>query len=239
MMYEKHIENIYYFKHHYIEFFDTLKPEIRIKLNWILEAIARRDRLEIKFVKRVAGTTKLQEIRLEVGSDIFRVFAYCDLFCVVLLNGFQQKSNGDLNAEQCFAENLRDEYLGDQRWADNHEKKVLGERYGYLSFRSLDKRINSRLMSFTDHLDQQVGIQGSKTRVDFEDSFERFKLATLLGALRKEAGMTLQQGALKSGTTPNFISRVESNVSNLKLSTIMRIIGDMGGCLRISVDLVD
>ena len=99
------------------------------------------------------------------------------------------------------------------------------------------KKTNNNLTSFTDHLDEQYGKKGSDKRNKYEEEFEAFKLGVMLQELRKEQGLTQEQLAEKCGTTKNYISRIENDASDIRLSTLMRIIRDgLGGQLRVSVD---
>lgn len=99
------------------------------------------------------------------------------------------------------------------------------------------KKANSNLTSFTDHLDAQYGKKGIDKRNKYEEEFEAFKLGVMLQELRKEQGLTQEQLAEKCGTTKTYISRIENDASDIRLSTLMRIIRDgLGGQLRVSVD---
>ena len=50
--------------------------------------------------------------------------------------------------------------------------------------------------------------------------------------------MTQEELAFKVGTTKNYISRIENNASDIRLSTLMRIIRDgLGGQLKLSVNI--
>lgn len=99
------------------------------------------------------------------------------------------------------------------------------------------KKANSKLTSFTDHLDEQYGKKGTEKRNKYEEDFEAFKLGVMLQELRKEQGLTQEQLAEKCGTTKTYISRIENDASDIRLSTLMRIIRDgLGGQLRVSVD---
>jgi len=103
---EKFIRNIFYFKSYYLDFFGTLKPEVRMKFNWTLKLIATIDRIPIKFFKHLEGTSGLYEIRVEVGTDIYRVFSFFDKGqLIVLVNGFQKKSQKTPKSEIELAEN--------------------------------------------------------------------------------------------------------------------------------------
>ena len=102
----------------------------------------------------------------------------------------------------------------------------------------MKKKPNSNLMSFEDHLDQQYGKRGISERESFEEGFEAFKLGVMIQKLRKEKGLTQEQLARKCGTTKTYISRIENNASDIRLSTLMRIIREgFGKHLRLSVEL--
>jgi len=101
----------------------------------------------------------------------------------------------------------------------------------------MKKTKNNNLTSFTDHLDQQYGKRGTVERESFEEGFEAFKLGVMLQELRKKNGLTQEQLAQKCGTTKTYISRIENNASDIRLSTLMRIIREgFGKQLRLSLE---
>ena len=101
----------------------------------------------------------------------------------------------------------------------------------------MKKKANNDLTSFTDHLDEQYGMKGTKERAIFEEGFEAFKLGVIIQELRKEQGLTQEQLAQKCGTTKTYISRIENDASDIRLSTLMRIVREgLGGQLKLSVD---
>lgn len=100
------------------------------------------------------------------------------------------------------------------------------------------KKTNKNLTSFADHLDKQYGKKGTPARKKYEEGFEAFKLGAMLQDLRKEQGLTQGELAEKCGTTKTYISRIENNASDIRLSTLMRIIREgLGGQLKLSVDI--
>ncbi len=98
---------------------------------------------------------------------------------------------------------------------------------------------NKHLTSFQDHLDEQYGLRGTPDREKFEEGFEAFHLGVIIQELRKENGLTQEQLAVRCGTTKNYISRIENNASDIRLSTIMRIFKEgFGRQLRLNIDTV-
>ena len=100
------------------------------------------------------------------------------------------------------------------------------------------KNKSKNLISFASHLDKQYGKRGTETREKYEEGFETFKLGVMLQELRKEQGMTQEQLAQKCGTTKTYISRIENHASDIRLSTLMRIIREgFGRHLKLMVDI--
>ncbi|WP_316792187.1 helix-turn-helix transcriptional regulator [Pedobacter frigoris] len=98
------------------------------------------------------------------------------------------------------------------------------------------KTQNENLKSFTSHLDEQYGVKGTLERENYEEEFETFKLGVMIQELRKAQGLTQGQLAEKCGTTKTYISRIENDASDIRLSTLMRIIHDgLGKHLKLNV----
>lgn len=97
---------------------------------------------------------------------------------------------------------------------------------------------NKNLISLSEHIDKQYGKHGTKNREAFEEGFEAFKLGVMLQEMRKEQGLTQEELADKCGTTKTYISRIENNASDIRLSTLMRIISQgLGGHLKLTVEM--
>ena len=102
----------------------------------------------------------------------------------------------------------------------------------------MKKQTNNNLTSFADHLDTQYGKRGTTEREEFEEGFESFKIGVMLQELRNEQGMTQEQLAAKCGTTKTYISRIENDASDIRLTTLMRIVRQgFGKHLKMSVEI--
>ena len=111
-MSEKFIGDIFYYENHYLDFFEKLKPEVKKKFNWTLQLIATIDRVPEKFFKHMTNSTGIYEVRVEVGSDIYRVFSFFDKGnLIILVNGFQKKSQKTPKNEIELAEKLKKKYF--------------------------------------------------------------------------------------------------------------------------------
>lgn len=102
----------------------------------------------------------------------------------------------------------------------------------------MKKDNKNNLTSFASHLDEQYGVRGTEMRELFEEEFESFKLGVMIHDLRKEQGMTQEQLAQKCGTTKTYISRIENDASDIRLSTLKRIFREgFGRHLKFSLDV--
>jgi phage-related protein len=114
-MEERFLRNIFYYKRYYLDFFKTLNTDVKRKFNWTLKLIATLERVPIKYFKNVKGSTGIYEIRVEAGSNIFRVFYFFDRGkLVVLINGFQKKSQKIPKKEIVMAEKLKKQYFDEK-----------------------------------------------------------------------------------------------------------------------------
>jgi len=96
----------------------------------------------------------------------------------------------------------------------------------------------NNLVSWDDHLDKKYGKIGTPSREKYEEGYENFKIGILIQEARKQQNLTQEELALKCGTTKNYISRIENNASDIRLSTLMRIIREgLGGHLKLSLEL--
>ena len=100
------------------------------------------------------------------------------------------------------------------------------------------KTRKNKLVDLEALIDQQYGKPGTDKRDNFEEGYEAFKLGVMLQELRHQHNMTQEQLAIKCGTTKNYISRIENDASDIRLSTLMRIIREgFGQQLKLSIGL--
>ena len=108
----KIIREIFFFEDDYLNFYKDLKVEVKKKFDWTLQLIATHERIPEKYFKHITGSTGLYEVRVEVGTNIFRVFSFFDRGqLVVLVNGFQKKSPKTPKSEIELGEKLKKEYF--------------------------------------------------------------------------------------------------------------------------------
>jgi len=99
-------------------------------------------------------------------------------------------------------------------------------------------KIKNKIVTFEEHLDREYGKIGTASRDKYEQEFEAFKLGVMLQEIRKQQKLTQEQLAKKCGTTKTYISRIENDASDIRLSTLMRIIQEgLGGHLKLTVEV--
>jgi len=100
------------------------------------------------------------------------------------------------------------------------------------------KKINKNITTFEELLDNQYGKRGTPKREQWEQEFEVFRLGALLEDARLKMGLTQEELAKRCGTNKSYISRIENNASDIRLSTLLKIIQKgFGGQLKLTLQL--
>ena len=102
----------------------------------------------------------------------------------------------------------------------------------------MKKSENKNIVTFDEIIDKKYGKRGTPKREKWEQDFESFHLGVLLEDARIKLGMTQEELAKKCGTNKSYISRIENNVSDIRLSTLMKIIRQgFGGHLKLTLQI--
>jgi len=100
------------------------------------------------------------------------------------------------------------------------------------------KKINDNIMSLDQFKDKHYGKIGSKQRDDLESDYQNFKIGALIHEARINKGMTQEELADKIGTNKSYISKIENDVKEVRLSTLQKIVHlGFGGELEVSIRL--
>ena len=99
-------------------------------------------------------------------------------------------------------------------------------------------KANKDIKTLAEFKDEHYGKVGSSKRDKLDKEFEVFKLGVLIQEARLEKGLTQEQLAQKCGTNKAYISKVENNVKDVRISTLQRIVElGFGGQLQLSIKL--
>jgi DNA-binding XRE family transcriptional regulator len=97
---------------------------------------------------------------------------------------------------------------------------------------------NSNVITLEQFKDKHYGKIGTKKRDELEAGYESFKLGVLLHEARTEKGLTQEELALKVGMTKSYISKIENNVKEVRISTLQKIVElGFGGKIQLSIQI--
>jgi DNA-binding XRE family transcriptional regulator len=100
------------------------------------------------------------------------------------------------------------------------------------------KTKNKNLTTLEEFKEKNYGKVGTPERDELEAGYENFRIGALIHDTRIEMGMTQEQLAEKVGTTKSYISKIENNLKEARISTLQKIIElGFGGRLELSIKI--
>lgn len=100
------------------------------------------------------------------------------------------------------------------------------------------KRNDDKIRTLEEIKEAHFGKRGTLERERLEDGYQDFKIGVLIQEARLKKGMTQQELADKVGTTKSYISKIENDIKEARLSTLQRIVElGFGGELELSIKL--
>jgi phage-related protein len=108
------------YKSYFDDFFKDQPQKVRDKIIKILDIIEQVERIPTTYLKYIEGTNGLFEIRVQLGNNIFRIFCFFDgNRFIILLTGFQKKTQKTPQTEIERAVRLMNEYYEEKRKETN------------------------------------------------------------------------------------------------------------------------
>jgi DNA-binding XRE family transcriptional regulator len=96
----------------------------------------------------------------------------------------------------------------------------------------------SKTLTLDQFKEVHYGKRGTSKRDQLEKGYENFKLGALIHEARIEKGLTQDELAEKCGTTKSYISKIENNIKEVRISTLQKIVElGFGGHLQLSIKL--
>lgn len=81
------------YKRYFLDFYEKQDERVQEKIEWTLNLVRTLKQVPERYFKHMEGTKGLYEVRVEIGSNIFRIFSFFDeSSLVVLVNAFQKKT---------------------------------------------------------------------------------------------------------------------------------------------------
>ena len=103
---------------------------------------------------------------------------------------------------------------------------------------NISMKNKENITTLEEILDKKYGRKGTQKREIWEQEFEAFKLGVMIEEARRQRGMTQEELATKCGTNKSYISRIENDASDIKLSTLLKIIQQgLGGRLHLTLEM--
>ena len=100
-----------FYKDYFDDFFVKQRDKVKDKIIWTLELIEELEQIPETYLKHIKNTEGLYEIRVQQGSDIFRIFCFFDQGqLIILANGFQKKTQKTPKKEIEKAIKIKNEY---------------------------------------------------------------------------------------------------------------------------------
>lgn len=97
---------------------------------------------------------------------------------------------------------------------------------------------NNNILTLEEFKEKNYGKRGTERRNELEAGYENFKIGALIHEARLERGLTQEQLAEKVGTTKSYISKIENNIKEVRLSTLQKIVElGLGGHLQLNIKL--
>lgn len=104
------------FKRYFLDFYEEQPDNVQAKIEWTLNLIRVTRQVPEKHFKHMEGTKGLYEIRVEVSSNIYRIFSFFDKGNLVVLgNAFQKKTQKTPKPEIERALKIMEEYQYENR----------------------------------------------------------------------------------------------------------------------------
>jgi phage-related protein len=110
---------IIFYKDYFDDFFVKLNNKVKAKIIWTFDMIEEIEKVPEIYLKHIENTEGLYEIRIQQGSDIFRIFCFFHKGnLIVLANGFQKKTQKTPRKEIEMALKIKIEYETEQQRND-------------------------------------------------------------------------------------------------------------------------
>ncbi len=110
-----HHRQVVAYKRYFLDFYKDQTDSVQRKIEWTLELIRTLKRVLEKFFKHLEGTKGLYEIRVEIGTNTYRIFAFFDEGNLVVLgNAFQKKTQKTPRTEIDKALKIMEEYFNEK-----------------------------------------------------------------------------------------------------------------------------
>lgn len=109
------VREVVFYGEHFRDFYQGLDKKTKLKVDWTINLLETVEYVPEKYFKHLSGTEGLYEIRVEIESNIYRIFSFFDAGkLIVAINGFQKKTNKTPKSEIEKALKIKNQYFNEK-----------------------------------------------------------------------------------------------------------------------------
>lgn len=102
---------LFFFRNYFEEFFTQQTRKVQDKILWTFKVIEELDHIPENYLKFIKNSSGIYEVRVQVGSNIFRIFCFFDVDNLVVIgHGFQKKTQKTPKQQIEQTEQIKKEY---------------------------------------------------------------------------------------------------------------------------------
>jgi len=107
---------IVFFKDYFELFYEQQREKVKAKIVWTLKLIETLPVIPETYLKHIENSKGLYEVRVQLGSDIFRIFCFFDEGqLIILINGFNKKTKKTPSSEIQKALSIKQDYENEKK----------------------------------------------------------------------------------------------------------------------------
>ena len=109
------VREVVFYGEHFRKFHQGLDRKAKLKVDWTINLLETVEYVPEKYFKHLTKTDGLYEIRVEIESNIYRIFSFFDAGkLIIAINGFQKKSNKTPKSEIEKAHKIKKQYFDEK-----------------------------------------------------------------------------------------------------------------------------
>ncbi|MCB9311004.1 MAG: type II toxin-antitoxin system RelE/ParE family toxin [Lewinellaceae bacterium] len=109
------LREVIFYGEHFRNFYQGLDKKTKLKVDWTINLLETVEYVPEKYFKHLSETEGLYEIRVEFGSNIYRIFSFFDAGrLIIAINGFQKKTNQTPKSEIQKALKIKKQYFNEK-----------------------------------------------------------------------------------------------------------------------------
>lgn len=107
---------VVFYKNYFEKFFEQQREKVKAKIAWTLKLIETLPVIPETYLKHIENSQGLYEVRVQMGTDIFRIFCFFDEGqLIILINGFNKKTQKTPVSEIQKALRIKHEYENEKK----------------------------------------------------------------------------------------------------------------------------